>query len=70
MAHSQEATKLHIELAELKIKQTELQEIVNSASERESTFMEIISNLEAYLHSKSEEAIAAEEKRARIEERL
>lgn len=69
-AHSQEATQLHDELAELKVKCAKLQDTITSAAEHESASMERIGNLEANLHSNIEEATLAEEKRAKIEEKL
>lgn len=61
-AHSQEATYLHTELAELKVKWAELLDSVTSAAERESISMERISKLEDNFCSKTEEATMAEEK--------
>lgn len=63
MAHRQEATQLHGELAELKVKWAQPKDVVNSVVERESDSMESISNLEANLHSKTEEATTTKEKR-------
>lgn len=70
MAHSQEATHLHAELDELKIKWVELQEVVNLEVERESSSMDRISNLEANLHSNTEEATTTEDNKTKMEERF
>lgn len=47
-----------------------MQDIVTTATDRVSTYMEQINNLEANLYSKIEEDVAAEEKIARMKERL
>lgn len=47
-----------------------LHDAVNMTAEHESAFMEQINNLEACLCLKTEKVISAEEKRAKIEERL
>lgn len=52
MAHIQEATQLHVEFSELKVKWAQLQDTLTLVAERESTSMEQINNLEANLHSK------------------
>nr|XP_033517104.1 uncharacterized protein LOC117281356 [Nicotiana tomentosiformis] len=70
MVHSQDATQLHVELAELKIKWAELQDVVTSTTEHESASMERIKNLEVNLLSKTKEATAIKEKRAKMAERL
>lgn len=46
---------------------TKLQDVVTSTAKPESASMEKIKTLEAYLRSKAEKAIAAEEKRAKNE---
>lgn len=70
MAHNQESTKLHVELVELNIKWADLQDTVNSTDEHGSASMERISNLEYILHSKTDEVVEPEDKRAKMEERL
>lgn len=59
IVHSQEATQKHVELAELKIKQAELQDVFTLVAEQESALMERIIYLEANICSKTEEVIAA-----------
>lgn len=70
IAHSEKATHLHAELAELKIKWAKLQDAINSAAKREFAFMDRINNLEANLRSKTKEAAAAEEKISKMEDKF
>ncbi|XP_070035018.1 uncharacterized protein [Nicotiana tomentosiformis] len=60
--HSQEATQLHAELAELKRKLTELHDALTSAAEHKSTSMKRIRSLETNLHFKTEELPRAKKK--------
>lgn len=70
MAHSQEADQLHHDLKDLKAKWDEMQDVVTASTERESAFIEKINDLEEGLCLKTEKTIAAEEKRAKMKERL
>lgn len=49
-------------------KWAELHDVITVTAEGKSTFMAQINNLEANLHSKTEEATDAEKKRAKMEE--
>lgn len=70
MAHNQEATQQYVDLDALKIKWVEWQDVVTWAVECEFASLEQISNLEANLCSKTKEATTAEDKRAKMEDRL
>ncbi|XP_070044936.1 uncharacterized protein [Nicotiana tomentosiformis] len=70
MAHNQEVSQLHEQFQEAQAKWAEPHDVVLATVERESAFKEQINNLKADLSSKTEEANVAEEKRAKMEERL
>lgn len=61
---------MHVDLAKLKTKWAELQDVMTSAAEHESAFMKKIKNLEAHLLPKIKEVAATDEKKVRMEERL
>ncbi|XP_070008290.1 uncharacterized protein [Nicotiana sylvestris] len=69
MVHNQEAAQLHGDLKDAKAKWPEVHDVV-TAAECKSIFMEHVKNLEAKLFSKTEKSHVAEERRAKIEERL
>ncbi|XP_070036511.1 uncharacterized protein [Nicotiana tomentosiformis] len=70
MSHSQEAAQLHEDLKEAKAKWVEHHDVVIAVVEHETVIEEQVNNLKARLCSKTEDANAAEERRAKIEKRL
>lgn len=69
MTLSQEASQLNVQFQEANAKWSEVQNIVLAAAEREDTSTERLNNLEATLNSKAEEVVAAEEKRAQMDDK-
>ncbi|XP_019251362.1 PREDICTED: uncharacterized protein LOC109230304 [Nicotiana attenuata] len=65
-----EAVELEVQLQQkAKAKWVEVQNAILTASDHEAASIERLNNLEAALHSKTEEIVAAEEKHARLKER-
>ncbi|XP_070054292.1 uncharacterized protein [Nicotiana tomentosiformis] len=66
---NQEAAQLRVQYQEAKAKWSEVQNDVLAAVDREAASTKRLNNFEATLNSKAEEAVAAEEKHARMEEK-